>query len=154
MNLFKLFFALIFLTLFGCSLSEEVTTILPTDPDNGTPISGTWTGTWFFSTADGELACEDLKTFVFTQTRNSFTGSASFVAQQPIQTDCDANGTFTIQTGSIDSLNITMTWDFGGNVIAIATGVINEELTVMTLSATETVNGVLDGGGDITLTKQ
>jgi hypothetical protein len=140
--------------LLSCSKDDDTINTLQIDPNNGQPLSGTWRGTWDFSTTDGTIACMDDKTFILEQIGDDFSGNGSFVAQQPIQSGCETDGTFTIPTGSINGNDITMTWDFGNNVIATAVGTINADLTVMTLSATETDNGVLDGGGDIIITKQ
>jgi hypothetical protein len=123
------------------------------NPNNGQPLSGTWTGTWDFSTTDGTIACMDNKKFILTQVGDNFSGNGSFVTQQPVQSGCETDGTFTIPRGNITGNDITMTWDFSNDVIAKAIGTINADLTVMTLSATETDNGILDGGGDIIITK-
>ena len=81
-------------------------TPLPGNPNNGQPLSGTWIGVWDFTTTDSTIACMDNKTFILTQIGDGFTGNGSFVAQQPVQSGCESDGTFTITTGKVNDHNV------------------------------------------------
>ena len=46
-----------------------------------------------------------------------------------------------------------MTWDFGGDVLVEAVGIINESKTKMTLCVSEIINGQVDGSGLVAITR-
>jgi hypothetical protein len=139
----------------GCSKDRctEGPTALAEDIENGESLSGVWTGLFVYTTVDGELTCNDDKTFRLTgDADDSFTGNAEFADADPAA-GCDPCGTFTVPSGSVDGDQVEMVWDFGFDVLATVTGTINADRTEMDLVAVESSNGESDGGGPIVLTR-